>query len=47
MKTFSAGFDRHLTKPVDFDQLRRILAEERTASAKVIALDRGKALQGS
>jgi PAS domain S-box-containing protein len=47
VKTFSAGFDRHLTKPVDFDQLRRILAEERTASAKVIALDRGKALQGS
>ncbi|MGZ8274578.1 MAG: PAS domain-containing protein [Burkholderiaceae bacterium] len=43
VKTLAAGFDRHLTKPVDFEQLRRILAEPRTAFAKVIALDRGKA----
>jgi CheY-like chemotaxis protein len=32
-KSMAAGFDRHIVKPVDFDALLRLLAEQRAVSA--------------
>ena len=35
-RTASAGFDAHLTKPVDFSNLRRVMSGFQTASAPAV-----------